>query len=69
MANNRRIYAVFEKGEPIALVRAASQAAAISHAVEGRFEAIVADQDHCITLAAKGMKVQEAGAKAEEAPQ
>lgn len=59
-----RIYAVFEKGEPVALIRAGSQAQAVAHVVGDRFEAIVADQDHCISLAAKGLTVQTAGAEA-----
>lgn len=58
--NGTRIYVVHEGGQPVALIRAASQAQAIRHVVGDKFEAIVADADHVYTLATQGMKVQEA---------
>lgn len=60
MATQTRVYVLHENGEPTALIRARSQAAAIHHHTANRFEAIVADQDHLVRLVGDGMKVQDA---------
>ena len=62
----KRIYVVHDDGKPIALIRASSQAAAIRHAMKDRFEAVVADQDHLVSLLPK-LTVQDAAGEETQA--
>ena len=64
--NKRRIYVVKETvpdGEKNYLVRAASQAQAVTHIVRGRFDAQVATTDEALALTAAGVPVVDAGAE------
>ena len=69
---NTRIYLIKDKrastglgagliGEPVALVRASSKAAAINHAVRRDFSAEVASPDELVELVTCGWRVEDAG--------
>ncbi len=66
---SNRIYLVIDREtQAKRLVRAGSQAQAIRHAVQGRFEATVAGQDDLVLLLAGGGTVEDASkAEAETA--
>lgn len=55
----KRIYAVFDAGKAIALVRTNSRAKALAHVLGDRFEAVVADQDHLVNLIGDGFQVED----------
>lgn len=59
MATASRVYVIFDDGKAVALVRAASQAAAIRHVVGSKYEAVAADVDHIIAY--RNLEVQTAG--------
>lgn len=63
----KRIYVVTEHGEAgiisEKLVKAASQAQAISHVVKGRFAATIPTTDEALRLATAGVTVQDAGSE------
>lgn len=65
-AAQSRVYAVFEDGEKMALVRARSQSEAIRHHTANRFSAIVADQATLIEMLGDGVRVEDATASAPE---
>ena len=60
MATATRIYGVSKAGAFVSLVRASNPSQAIRHVVANEYEAVVADQDHLVTLIGKGMKVETA---------
>ncbi len=68
MATTKRIYQVSDAAAASdvmpRLVRAATQAQAVSHAVRTRFTAEVPSQDGLVALVAAGVKVEEAGEEA-----
>ena len=62
-----RIYLVTDREtQAKRLIRAGSQAQAIRHAVQGRFEATVASQDDLLGLLAAGQAVESAAPQAAE---
>jgi hypothetical protein len=53
MTRKGKVRVVFDNGQAVALVRAVSEAQAITHYLRDRFEAPIADQDHMLQYAGK----------------
>lgn len=73
---NTRIYLIKDRratadvsGEPVALVRATSKAAAINHAVRRDFSADVASAEDLVDLVGNGWRVEDAGEEEPLPPQ
>ena len=56
----RRIYVIRHGDDPVALIKAGSQAAAIHQHIRSQYSAQVADQDQLIDCLAAGLKVIDA---------
>lgn len=62
-ARKAKVYVVHTDGKPTNLVRAFSQAQALAHVTEPKFEAVIADADHLTSEWARAMPVEDATAQ------